>query len=258
MLLKTKYKMKPPQSARLNTGNPLADKLVACYLFNEGSGAKVFDSSGRGHHGTLTGGFTWTVGKYGRAVELDGTDGHIVIADSDDFSPERSPFSISAWVYMTDATNFYIASKGVLATDGEWLLRSYSDNKLYFLLYDLSQTAYIGRYYNESMAGFEKQWVHVVATYDGGTLNEGIKLYFKGGRVDDNDYTSGTFVAVENLDHDVWLGRYSTTYAEGLIDSLMIWRRVLTPSDIARLYAKPFCMFEKPAGILSRIIRAAG
>lgn len=248
MLLKTSYKMKPPVSARLVPGHPLADKLIACYLMNEGSGVKAHDSSGRGHHGTLTGGATWATGKFGRAVDFDGTGGHIVIPDHDDFTPALTPFSVSAWVCMHDASSFHIVSKGVLNTNGEWLFQVDTDDLLRVYFMDESvATCFIGRVYNTALTGYENSRIQVVITYDGGTLSSGVKIYLNGARVDDanNENAATSFVSVENLTGPVWVGRYSTFYANGVIDNVMIWRRVLTQSDINRLYVNPFCMFEQ-------------
>lgn len=245
MLLKTSYKMKPPPSVRLKPGHPLADKLIAAWLFNEASGDKAFDSSGRRHTGTFWYGVAWTTGKFGRAVDLEGTDDYIEVADHADFTPALTPFSLAALVYMHDATNFRIASKGSPGTTGEWILFTVSNDKLYFYLWDESVNARIGRVYNTALTGFENTWLHVVMTYDGGVSAAGIKLYLNNVRVDDTDYSDGTFVAVENLAAALWFGRYDSSYSNGLFDHVMMWRRVLTPSDIAKLYARPFCMFDK-------------
>jgi len=61
MIIKTSYSfMKPPPSARLIRGHRLAQGLVGCWLFNEGSGNKVYDLSGNGNNLTLTG--SWDIG----------------------------------------------------------------------------------------------------------------------------------------------------------------------------------------------------
>lgn len=253
MLLKTSYKMKPPISARLNTGHPLADKLIACYLFNEGSGLTAFDSSGRGHNGTLTGGATWTMGKYGPAVDLDGTDGHIVIPDHADFTPTLSPFCIAVDVCMHDATNCQLASKGLLDTDAEWRYGTLGSDLLLTRRFDESvDTCYVGRKYNTAMTGYENKWINAAVTSDGGVSVSSDKLYINGVRVDDANSISNAikFVAVENLTHDVWLGRYGTGYANGVIGNVMFWRRALTNNEIKKLYADRFCMFERRQRLL--------
>jgi hypothetical protein len=74
-------------------------------------------------------------------------------------------------------------------------------------------------------------------TYDGGTTSAGIKLYLNAVQVDDaNDEDAVGFVAVENLTHDVWIGRYDAVYANGTIDNVMFFAKELTEDDIKILY----------------------
>jgi len=49
----------------------------------------------------------------------------------------------------------------------------------------------------------------IVATYDGSSSAAGIKIYRDGVRVDDTDYVSGTYVAMENLAAEVAIGYYT-------------------------------------------------
>ena len=65
-------KQKPPLGSRIDTGHPLAQGLVACWLFNEGGGTLVRDITGNGNDATPdTGTPTWTPTTEGIAVDLD-------------------------------------------------------------------------------------------------------------------------------------------------------------------------------------------
>lgn len=56
------------------------ENLLVKYDFNQNSGTVVMDSSGNGHHGTLSTGATWsTEGKIGNCVALDGVNGYVTI-----------------------------------------------------------------------------------------------------------------------------------------------------------------------------------
>ncbi|GAI16215.1 unnamed protein product, partial [marine sediment metagenome] len=97
------------------------------------------------------------------------------------------PFSISAWVNMHDATRFYIATKGVYNVDCEWQFRTHDDDKLHFRLCDESvDNCYLGRKYDTALTAYENQWLHFVATYNGGTSSNDIKIYLNGKQVDDS------------------------------------------------------------------------
>lgn len=178
--------------------------------------------------------------KINGAFSFNGSTDYVEIADHADFTPTLTPFSISAWVYMHSADGFYIASKGAYNTDGEWQFRVYpypGDDLLYFMLYDENVAdCYIGRYYSVALTEYENQWIHLVATYDGGTSCSGIKIYLNGTRIDDVDKKNGTFVSVQPSGHDVWIGRYETSYADGLIDDVMFFNEELTVAQIKQIY----------------------
>ncbi len=196
----------------------------------------VEDSSDNDHDGLLAEDTdaAHVPGKINGAFDFE-TDDYIEIADHADFTPAGTPFSISAWVYMHDATNFVIASKGVEATDGEWRFYTDGSDKLFAHFYDENINKYIGRTYNAT-ALTQNTWLHLVMTYDGSALSTGIKLYLNSVQVDDTTDEVATFVAVENLTHAVWIGRYDTVYANGLIDNVMFFNIELTIDEVKRLY----------------------
>ena len=76
-----------------------------------------------------------------------------------------------------------------------------------------------------------------MATYDGGTLSTGIKLYLNGVRVDDTTSEAAGFGGVENLTGDVHIGRSGTAYANGVIDDIRIYNTALTEAEVKNLYS---------------------
>lgn len=68
------------------------------YRFDEGSGTAALDASGNNFTGTLIGGPTWIAGKYGNAVNFDGTNDYVNSVDVDFPS---GPFSVMAWFKTT-------------------------------------------------------------------------------------------------------------------------------------------------------------
>jgi len=185
---------------------------------------------------------TWTL--TGGAYDFT-TDDYISITDTDLLSfgdgTDDSPFSVSAWVNMDDATDFKIASKGVYNTDGEWRLETAGDDKIAFNLFDESVASTLQYvYYNTPLTAYEGQWIHLVATYNGVggvDAHDGMNIYIDGVLIDILRGVAGTYVAMENLTHDVWIGRYSTTYANGQISGLKIYNRELSSTEIEYLYS---------------------
>jgi hypothetical protein len=74
--------------------------LVALWLFNEGDGKEIVDSSENGNDGTIEGDIQWVDGKFHKAVKLDGQTMRITIKNSDslDFADD---FSFVFWVKTT-------------------------------------------------------------------------------------------------------------------------------------------------------------
>lgn len=90
---------KPPQGTPLKH-NP---SLVGYWPMWEGSGDKVYDLSGNGHTGTLTGmdpKTDWVPGKFGDALDFDGTNEGITIFNF----PLTRPLTVVAWIYAHDNT----------------------------------------------------------------------------------------------------------------------------------------------------------
>ena len=219
--------------------------IIAHWKLNDNAAsATVIDDRGA-HNGTYhgTGGtddYTSAhsvAGKVGTALDFDGTQDYIEIADHADFTPVLTPFSISEWVNMRSFGYFIPASKWQDGSNKEWLLYTGTQKKIFFHMYDDSEDAYIGRTYGTSLAFYENKWTHFVATYDGGTLSSGIKIYLNGNRVDDADSKSGSFVSVENLSQPVWIGRYATNYSNGQIDNVMIFDTELNIDQVKSLYS---------------------
>ena len=177
---------------------------------------------------------------------FDGDNDYISIDDTDDLSfgdgTDDSPFSVSAWVNMDDATDFRIASKGAYADNWEWNFMTDNNDYITFVVADNSGGAwYIGREY--SIALDESVWLHLVGTYDGTGYNGGvygINIYLNGIEVDNgNEHNSpSNYVAMENLDHDVWIGRYSSNYANGKIGDVKIFNREFSGVEIRRLFER--------------------
>ena len=76
---------------------------IAHWKIDEGEGSKIYDESSNNNDGTLGGGTsayepTWIDGKQGSALNFDGDDDYIVVADNDSLNFGTHDFSISIWI----------------------------------------------------------------------------------------------------------------------------------------------------------------
>ena len=69
--------------------------LMAWWSFDEGTGNTVADVSGHGSDGTLEGTVVWVPGRFGSAIELDGSSGYVSVAD---FELTTDSLTFVAWV----------------------------------------------------------------------------------------------------------------------------------------------------------------
>lgn len=98
--------LKPTRGIQLDKSHPLVRGLVLFWVFNEGSGKRVFDLSGHGHTGTLVG-MPWISCKYGSAVQLAHDGDEIDISDNRLDIPAGSDFTYiwSGFIELLNPTN---------------------------------------------------------------------------------------------------------------------------------------------------------
>ena len=99
----------PPDSTRPSEPDPA--HLVAHYTLD----GNVTDSSGNGYHGVANGDPIYVTGVRGQAMEFDGYDDYVRIANNDNLNPGTGNFSIAFWAFLdptagtSGATNWDLA-----------------------------------------------------------------------------------------------------------------------------------------------------
>ncbi len=85
--------------AKINTEN-----MVAAWLFDDGKGKDVKDSSTNGNDGKITGNPKWVAGKFGRALEFDGST-YVEVADNSSLGivDEITIVAMVNWIQFKDA-----------------------------------------------------------------------------------------------------------------------------------------------------------
>jgi PKD repeat protein len=196
--------------------------LVAAYNFNESSGTRVDDVSGKGNHGTISGATRTSKGRYGRALHFDGTDDWVTVYDAASLDL-TSGMTLEAWVYPT-------------ATPTNWrtvIMKEQPGNLSYSLAAnsDRNQPAssvFVGSgrtLYGGSQLAVNT-WTHLAATYNGQTQ----RLYVNGSQVAQRPQSGGMPASSGALrigGNSVW-----GQYFRGRIDEVRIYNRALSASEI--------------------------
>lgn len=232
------------------------DSDISCVAYwdlgFENSETDPYKDEKNSHDGTKSGTVPNKTGISSKAIEFDGVNDIIQISDDDNLSfgngTADQPFTISAWVYA-DAWATESAKNNVIlmkrfsgATDNEEYQFTTKEGDLRLTIFDKSASAYRGRSY--SVALDTSTWYHVVGTYDGrggSSAEDGIDLYVNGKVVDDGTSTSGTYVAMENLGSNVFIGDWrsdtSNIYEwDGVLDEIILFNDTLTRAEVEELY----------------------
>ena len=96
-----------------------APSPVAYWKLDDGSGTTTNDSSTNGNvSSAFTGNTTWAIGKYGSALNFDGTNdvARVVETTSTDLGASTHSYTVSAWIKTT--TNFSVAPNIVAKNGG--------------------------------------------------------------------------------------------------------------------------------------------
>lgn len=230
----------------MHSGNPLKGKLLSLKM-DEGYGSYAYDDSPYGNTGTLTtpasGGNTtvtqmWSMnGKFGNAVEFDGTNDYIDIADNYSLQSNDS-FTVAVWVKYSTSQNQYagIFTDGNGSTDRNYALGvNYggSDNKVYWSIYDGSWSVTLST--NNLNNG---TWHHLVGVRD--KDNDILKLYVDG--VLNSTTTDTTTTNIDDSTTSKFVGKYlygggsNNVYFSGEIDNLNFYAYALNDEEIKKEY----------------------
>jgi hypothetical protein len=210
------------QSLTVNGSAP-AEGLVAAYDFNQGSGTVLADVSGGGNNGTINGA-TWTAsGRYGSALQFNGTSNFVSIPDSAALDLTTG-MTIEAWVYPTVAPTGWRAVVAKSNSGGDvYYLHAGSSNN------NSPATGIFSGGQERILYGGTRltanTWVHLASTYDGTTQ----RLYVNGVQVASRAQTGNiqTSTGVLRIGASVW-----GEYFQGRIDDVRIYNRALTAAQI--------------------------
>jgi hypothetical protein len=176
-------------------------------------------------------------GKFGKAIEFDGTASQVEIASKDAFNFKGGAITVEAWVKPANYTN---SLGGVIQKWGDT-----SNRRQYLLCFVADKLSfYISGAGNTWPAASGKtavktgEWTHIAGTYD----SKAIKAYVNGKLDAETANTEGIFAS----DLPAWIGGYgpdaefaSNRHYAGVIDEVHFWSGVLTEAEIQKNMSGP-------------------
>jgi hypothetical protein len=186
------------------------------------------------------------------SADMDGAASGISIPDTGDLSfgdsATDSPFSVCGWIKMDTASNFAPMSKGSGAAR-EWHFGLLGDTgtKYELALYDDTGAVRLARMSDTTYAGDAGSWIFIAASYDGGGLSSGIKVY-RGAltaapvELAASDHNAGVYTAMHNQAQPATIGRVFSddTRADGHAKDVRVYNKVLSLSEIQQIHAGTF------------------
>lgn len=234
------YLSKPPPGIQLNRNHPLAQRLVGCWLFNEGSGLRANDLTGNNNTGVLssfepfssTSG--WTGGNTGTALMFDGLNNYVDCGNNPPLNI-TSDLTLEVWVSPSSSqAAASIISGGTTDANKPYEVRLIN-LALSFILGDGASDISITSLNTIPIDSFSQ----LLCTVSGTTMDIYINGVF-------NDFEF--FVGTRQTLVEFIIGRFRNTdnirCFNGKISLVRAWNRALNPTEIQNLYAQPYSMFN--------------
>ncbi len=211
--------------------------IDAYFSFDEGSGTTIYDIV-KNRSGSLTNGPTWTNGKAGAGISLDGINDYV----STNYSPklESTGFTISLWVNPSvlptsttigNATiNMYSNLVGDSSSDARGI-RVTGSNKIDVLLGGFSNGSNALR--DGAINLTTGSWHMVTVIYD--PSSKTVTVYQNGSETTSKSLTSSS----ADWSGNVTLSKrvVVSEYLQGSIDEVRFYNRPLSASEVSNLYS---------------------
>jgi chitodextrinase len=204
---------------------PPSGGLVAAYRFGEGVGTATADGSTNGNGGTLVNGPSWiTAGKYGNAINFDGVNDYVRVADSASLDLGRTG-TVEAWVKLDTLNRWHgVVAKGSSNTNSShnYALELSNSNRWLCILGNGASAVLV-----QSPSGpVANRYYHVACAWDGSTA----RLYVDGML----SGSSTQLVTPAGNAAQVSIGQFGgdTDRLDGVIDEVRIYGRALSQAEV--------------------------
>mgnify|MGYP000996687515 CR=1 FL=1 len=212
----------------MNASRPAQKSPVGYWKFDEGYGTTVYDSSGFGNNGTITGAAWTNNGKFGKALSFDGADDYVNCGGINNFKFGSGNFTISAWIKTSGGSPDWagILWKGKVNNPEPYYEPSYSFSKdgsadnYFFHSGHWSDRAYFGSIE-------DNKWHYLVGVVDSGIS----KAYLDGVLKSQSTATNSDYDTAFNIGKGVM-----NRVFKGLIDEVKIYNYALSEEEIKMEY----------------------
>ena len=208
--------------------------LVNHWKFDEGSSTTTYDSV-TNSAGYLTSGASFTSGKFGSAVNFDGSNDYVYNA-AYHISGRYTQITMSAWVkFDSFPSSGNYESLVNPRYDGDAFLQVDSDGKAIFG----------GYFYNPSgeqrVVGTTTMvtgvWYHLIGTWS--EYSDKMHIYVNGTLETEKSMSSNGYYLRSGSSYNYFGRDNNGNYMDGLLDQVSIWSVVFTSAEIQTLFNSP-------------------
>jgi hypothetical protein len=215
-----------PQNVRAE----LLEDAVGIWLLDEKSGTDVHDSSGNGNNGKMSGGSgKWVTGKFGNALELNGTSEFVQISDAPSLDLEQEVTMVNWfwWEGSGDGWQTFFSKGPMSGTNENWAHFINTGGRYTHFILNAG-----GPRVNLDSAGniFEpKKWYHAAATFDGK-----MRIIYIDGKEASRGALSGKLVTNNNY-LGIGFREGSPHYWKGMLDDMAVFKRALSAAEVKEI-----------------------
>ena len=229
---------KPLLGRQINWAHPLAKGLVGCWVFNEGSGNKVYDIASHKYDLDFNNSPIWSPGKDGYSIFFDDASTEYLQNNTTPIS--GFPFTMAGWG-KSDINN---ALQTIIGMADKDTTNQYSALWMGAIgdLTKVSARNILGGGVRDAISTIDfsiNTWHHLCGVWTATS----VAVYLDGGSKGTDNVTG--FPALENITVGRMGDNSPAQYMSGKIDLPMIWNRALSDDEVAWLYREPTAMFQQ-------------
>ncbi len=203
------------------------ESIAGIWLFEEGNGNETQDFSGNGNDGELLGNPTWVEGKFGNALEFDGSNS-VDCGDPRSLDIDGEALTLLAWVKPTTTQGLDgIIEKECGANAGYNLYLN--SGKIHFRMFANGNVAVdaVDNVPNGS-------WSHIAAVYDGSKMKVYVDGEFNAERDQSGNITTNDIKLAIGASSECGRGY------DGAVDEVAVLNIALTEDEISDVMKKGF------------------
>ena len=209
-------------SASISHARIEKENIIGIWLFEEGKGKDVLDSSGNEHHGEINGAVKWVAGKIGGGLECPGATGNFVNIPHHE-NLNLSAFTITYWCKMGVTAGWQIPVGKANGANRNFDFQTPANGGTVSLYFTQGASQWKG--VEATTIITDEKWHHITGTYD----LENLRIYVDGVMEKESKYKG----APDHVDRSMTFGDMENAHPmKGVLDEVGIFSKAFSAEEI--------------------------